>query len=90
MSSSAPFALDSPFGLGASIALSGSSSSSTPMEPWLNDYFDVPLFFDDSRPSTSGAGPAFSDPRASPSSSNWWEDHDTFCRNKQKLLVSLT
>lgn len=90
MSSSAPFAMDSPFSMGAGLAVS--SSGSTPVESFLNDYFDVPLFMDDSRPSTSGAGPSFSQPRAGSSSSvssSWWEDQDVFCRNKQKLFVSL-
>ena len=81
MTSSGPFALDSPFVIGNTISLSASSSSSTPMDPWVNDYFDVPLYLDDSRPSTGGAGP-------SSGSSNWWENQDTFCRNKQKLFVS--
>ncbi len=90
MSSSAPFDMDSPFAMGGGLAVS--SSASTPVESFLNvdDYFD--LFGDDSRPSTSGAGPSFSQPRAGSSSSvgsSWWEDQGIFCRNKQKLFVSL-
>lgn len=92
MSSSAPFNMGSPFVMGAGLAVS--SSGSTPVESFLNvdDYFDLPLFGDDSRPSTSGAGPSFSQPRAGSSSSvgsSWWEDQGIFCRNKQKLFVSL-
>ncbi|KAJ3519680.1 hypothetical protein NM688_g9266 [Phlebia brevispora] len=86
MSSSEPFAMDSPFVMGATLSLSASSSSSTPVDSFLNDYF---VFLDDSRPSTSEAGPSFSPSRTgstSSMSSKWWEDQDTFCRNKQKLL----
>ncbi|PSR71871.1 hypothetical protein PHLCEN_2v12256 [Hermanssonia centrifuga] len=92
-SSSAVFGLDwdeSTFSVGPGSADSPyqvASSSLAPSEEWLSECPE--LFLEDVYVGKGKGIAGLANPQMGVSPfSNWWEDQDTFCRNKQKLSVS--